>query len=198
MTITLEKIKYQNFDDEQNYFHVFCIETKTKENIDRSFIVFEHDSNLELDSLMIAIKNNKNAIHEAIGNMDKIQKIIGVNDIKITAYTNLYWEDVRLYSDSSRFNYAEDVYNTSIIDMNLNKLIRNKFYNKEILIGNCNEGNIEKIIHTLNQSKFKEEELKEVFQENPNVKHFFDLHSLHNLLVKNLTINNDKFKKNKI
>jgi hypothetical protein len=219
MEIIVEEIKFKNFDDEDDYFILICLEKfyENEANYARSFIAFERNSldeqetfsyidgksiheiiNIKEKTLAI-IKEKEDEIHEALGNMQKIEKIIDNDHIKVTAYTSAYWEDVRLYMHSSRFNYATDVLDTAAIEAEIARFIKKNYYAKDLFIQNCEDGKMNEAIGLLHKSKFKEEDLQDMLERNPKAKKIFELHNLHELLIETLPNNeNNKDRKFKI
>lgn len=190
MSLTLKNINFINFDDEKKSFTLICLEdyNNKKETYDRSFIAFESLDDMEnIDELISTIEKNKDKIHLAIGNMENIEALIDNENIKVTAYTSSYWEDVRLFSGTSKFAYCEDVFNTAAIELEVYKHIKNKYYNKEILIGMCNEENLPEVMAILKKSKFTNEELEETFNNNPSVQKILGINNLYNDLSNNLS-----------
>lgn len=191
MKTIINNLSFTNFDDEKQYFKLICLEdyNEKKDVHDRTFIAFENfqEDVEDADKLLSIIEKNKEQIHFAIGSMEKIEELIDNKNIKITAYTSTYWEDVRLFSNTSKFAYGEDVFNTAAIEGAVYKHIRNKYYNKEILVGMCNENNIPEAIRILKQSKFTKEEIEETLNNNPNVKKILEINNLYNFLNSELS-----------
>ena len=186
MKTIVTNISFTNFGDEKKYFKLICLEdyNEKKDVHDRTFIAFQdfEEDVKDEDKLLSIIEKNKEQIHFAIGSMEKIEKLIDNKNIKITAYTSTYWEDVRLFSNTSKFAYGEDVFNTAAIEGAVYKHIRNKYYNKEILVNMCNEENMPEVMRVLKQSKFTKKEIEETLNNNPNVKKILEINNLYNFL----------------
>lgn len=192
MGITKVELDFWNFEDEKSTAIMFCIEDvdNSVDGFSRSFICFEEESDLN-DNTLELIEKNRKEIHEAIGNMDKIEKLIESNYIRYTGHTTRYWDDVRLFHGSSGFNYAEDKYNLAALELEINKHIKKKFYNKDKIIDACNTGNINEALELLHKGKFTEEDMQCAFEVSPKVKDVFDKYNLHQVLEQSLTSNED-------
>lgn len=194
MNITLEKLQFTDFEDNTQSFILVALESKTPNNYDRSFICFNENSEVNLIELLPLLTKNEMAIHSSKGSLDNIVKVLQLNTIKITAFTQKYWSDVKLFIQHSSSDYVQDVFNTSIMENLLLDFIKNKFYNKEKLVQYALLNNKMKMIKILQQSKFIFNDLKDVFEEHPHVQHVFDLNNLSELLNNNLFSKGTNFK----
>jgi hypothetical protein len=200
MGISRVELNYWNFQDERATAIMYCIEDVDDrgDGFERTFICFEEEYNINKNILELIEKNRKE-IHAAIGNMDKIEKLIESENIRYTASTTKWWDDVRLFPHTSRFSYAEDVYNLAALEVEINKHIKNKFYNKDKIIDACESGDMNKALELLYKGKFTEDEMTIAFEISPRIREVFGKYNLHNVLAEVLPVNDvNKPKPNKM
>jgi hypothetical protein len=192
MGISKVELNYWNFEDEKSTAIMYCIEDVDydRDGFLRTFICFENEE-YNINNILELIDKNIQEIHEAIGNMDKIGKLIEHDNIRYTSKTSKYWDDVRLFPHTSSFHYAEDIYNLAALEVEINKHIKNKFYNKDKIIDACEKGDVNKALELLHKGKFTEEEMKPALEVSSKVKEVFDKYNLHNVLAEVLPVNED-------
>jgi hypothetical protein len=190
MSIIKVELEYWNFEEEKSKAIMYCIEDidPRGDNFDRTFICFEDEYKINSNMLEL-IEKNKKQIHNSIGNMQEIEKLIQNENIRYTSYTSKYWDDVRLYPHTSSFHYAEDIYNLAALEVEINKYIKKKFYGKDKIIDACEEGDINKALELLYKGKFTEEEMGCAFEVSPKIKEVFDKYNLNNVLSEELSTN---------
>jgi hypothetical protein len=94
-----------------------------------------------------------------------------------------------LFNHTSRFNYAEDIYNLAALEVEINKHTKNKFYGKDKIIEACDNGDTNKALKLMYKGKFTEEEMDCAFRLNPKIKEVFDKYNLNNVLSEELPTN---------
>lgn len=194
MKITVEKLQFLDFEDEVKDFIIVSLES----SYDRTFICFDESAHVDMSKIIPLLNKNAGEIQTLNANINKISSLLDTDNIKITACTSKYCEDVRLFTQTSRFNYSTDTFNTSVMESILNKYVRNNFYNKDRLVDYCHSGDMTNAIRVLKQSKFTTEDLKDLLNENETIKNIFDLYKLHEFLINNLTPKKANFKVVKI
>jgi len=200
MAITKVEIDYWNFEDEKSIAIMYCIEDidERGDNFDRTFICFESEDDIKSNTLELIEKNRKD-IHKAVANLEKIEDLIENNQIRHVSHTHKYWEDVRLFVGNSRFHYAEDVYNLTALELEINKFIKKRFYGKDHIIDACDNGDTNEAMQLLYKGKFTKEEMEVAFEISPKTKEVFEKYQLHDELKETLQSNeNVKEKTHKI
>lgn len=107
-------------------------------NFFRTILVVDKDS--PLDHLYKIINSNPDGIHEISNDKFKqLEQIIYKPYIHLVAQTQQYWDDVRYNSEDRRSYLADEVYQYDRLQVNIFELVRDRFYDRDVLVDICLE-----------------------------------------------------------
>jgi hypothetical protein len=167
----------------------------------RTILVVERDA--DFDFIYRTINENLEAVHKIYNSMKETTDIFYNAYIQLVAKTSQYWDDVRYFCTDRRSYLACDAFESDILQVKIMELVKNKFYDRDILVDICLEKNPNDSKLDLAYNIIKKQEIdfsliEPLLMKNQNIKNFYEKLVIRSMLSDELIKNESNNKLNKL
>jgi hypothetical protein len=187
------------FEDYSMYYKVIFLETVdgdikqlyTKElETHRTVLIF--DSSVDLSYVYAQIELYTADIHAARGKSQTIAEIFPHAYLHTSAYTSMYWSDVRYFANDNTNGIIDEVYLFHTLNLEVLKLMKQHYYDRDILADTCLKSNpsnddIEKAIKILNKKDIDVDVISHLFSHQKDIDQHYEKIVLNEKLLDELS-----------
>jgi hypothetical protein len=174
---------------------------RTQYDFFRTIFVVDRDS--DFDFIYKTINENLEVTHKIYNSMEETTDVFYDAYIYLLVKTNQYWDDVRYYTDDRRTYLACDAFEYDILQVKVMELVKNKFYDRDVLVEICLEENPDNSRINLAKNIIKKQEvdfelIEPLLIRNKDINNFYEKIVLKDMLSNDLVKNDSNNKINKL
>jgi hypothetical protein len=167
----------------------------------RTILVVDRDA--DFDFINKTVYENLDVVHKIYNSMEETTDMFYNTYIYLLAQTSQYWSDVRYFVHDVRTYLACDAFEYDILQVKVMELVKNKFYDRDVLVEVCLEKNPNESRLDLAYNIIKKQEvdfslIEPLLMKNQNIKNFYEKLVLKDMLSSELVKNDSSSKINKL